>query len=100
MIRYTTIKEIGKDINVNVNYENYDENLVNKTYVESFVRCTVEGVQDKIYDARLLTFDLGKLAAAIKPERDFLFQYLGMTINNFEAQVCSPYILNSDIGAT
>ncbi len=78
MIRYTTVKELGSNDSLTVNYENYTEELVNKTYIETFVKCTVEGVQDKIYDARLLTFDLGKLAAAIRPERDFLFQYLGM----------------------
>lgn len=45
------------------------------TYMQTYVK---RGVELELLDARLNTFDLGILAAAIKPERDLQFNYLGL----------------------
>jgi ribonucleoside-diphosphate reductase alpha chain len=45
---------------------------------KSFAGLIQEGVEAGRIDKRLLSFDLGKLAAALKPERDELFDYLGV----------------------
>ncbi|BCJ92342.1 ribonucleoside-diphosphate reductase [Terrihabitans soli] len=44
-------------------------------YFEAYVR---RGVQLDLLDGELLKFDLPKLARALKPERDLLFQFLGL----------------------
>ncbi len=52
-------------------------------YRSAFVRNIKRGVELKKYDEALLSFDLEKLAAEIKPERDDLFKYLGVeTLND------------------
>ena len=52
-------------------------------YRDAFVRNIRRGVEDKKLDERMLSFDLEKLAAALKPERDDLFRYLGVeTLND------------------
>ena len=48
-----------------------------KKYQDAFVRNIKRGVADKKYDAALADFDLAAISAAIKPERDDLFRYLG-----------------------
>ena len=35
-------------------------------------------MENDLLDARLLQFDLPRLAKALKPERDFQFDYLGL----------------------
>lgn len=47
-------------------------------YKNAFVRNIKRGVEAKKYDAILLTFNLEKLAEALKPERDDLFKYIGI----------------------
>lgn len=47
-------------------------------YRDSFVKNISRGVSEKLYDERLLTFDLQKIAAAIDPSRDRLLTYLGV----------------------
>ncbi len=37
-----------------------------------------KGVDEELLDERLLQFDLGRLGAALKPERDLQFDYLGL----------------------
>jgi ribonucleoside-diphosphate reductase alpha chain len=44
-------------------------------YFESYVQ---HGIQQGLLDATLLNFDLEKLGAALKPERDLDFTYLGL----------------------
>ncbi len=48
-----------------------------KKYQDAFVRNIKLGITDKKYAAELADFDLASIAAAIKPERDDLFRYLG-----------------------
>ncbi len=47
-------------------------------YAEVFPRCVRIGVDAGLLDERLLQFDLSRLAAALKPERDLQFSYLGL----------------------
>ncbi len=76
LVRYNIFKEAG----VEINHENYTTDNIKRIYKEFFIKSTNEGVVDKIYDNRMLDFDLQKLAEAINPERDELFQYLGMQV--------------------
>ncbi len=43
-----------------------------------FVRYITHAVREGMLDERMLDFDLEKLAAVLKPERDDLFRYLGL----------------------
>ncbi|MEZ5607838.1 MAG: ribonucleoside-diphosphate reductase subunit alpha [Burkholderiaceae bacterium] len=47
-------------------------------YAESFPRFIQRGVEQELLDERLLQFDLARLGAALKPERDLQFDYLGL----------------------
>lgn len=47
-------------------------------YARYFPAFVQRGVTLEILDRELATFDLGRLAAALKPERDRLFQFLGL----------------------
>ncbi len=47
-------------------------------YQETFATLLKKGVENDLLDARLLQFDLPRLAKALKPERDFQFDYLGL----------------------
>ncbi len=51
---------------------------VNQAYTDSFARCIKKGVEADLLDEKLLQFDLAKLAAALKPEHDLKFDYLGL----------------------
>jgi ribonucleoside-diphosphate reductase alpha chain len=52
-------------------------------YRSAFARNIKKGVSEKKLDPRMLELDLEKLAAAIVPERDDLFKYLGIeTLND------------------
>jgi ribonucleoside-diphosphate reductase alpha chain len=73
-LMYSTLKETGEELT----YDTYTKETVETIYKKFFLKMTKMGVEDKIYDARLLDFDLEKLATALDPMRDDLFQYLGM----------------------
>jgi ribonucleoside-diphosphate reductase alpha chain len=47
-------------------------------YRTAFARNIKRGVEAKKYDTAMLNYDLDALAAALKPERDDLFKYLGI----------------------
>lgn len=52
-------------------------------YQEGFVRNLKEGVAEKKLAEDMLDFDLEKISAALQPERDDLFRYLGVeTLND------------------
>ncbi len=48
---------------------------VNGEYLPKFIQ---QGISAELLDPRLATFDLPRLAAALKPERDLQFGYLGL----------------------
>ncbi len=47
-------------------------------YRASFLRGIQKGVTEQIFDSRMLNFDLQKIAASLNPERDELFEYMGL----------------------
>ena len=47
-------------------------------YAEYFPQFIKKGVQNELLDEKLLQFDLARLGAALKPERDLQFDYLGL----------------------
>ncbi len=47
-------------------------------YAEYFPGYVKKGVQAELLDEKLLQFDLARLGAALKPERDLQFDYLGL----------------------
>jgi ribonucleoside-diphosphate reductase alpha chain len=47
-------------------------------YAEYFPAFVAKGVQAELLDEQLLGFDLARLGAALKPERDLQFDYLGL----------------------
>lgn len=51
-------------------------------YRQSFITSIQEGVESKTLDPRLLEFDLERLAAELKLERDYLFEYMGLKTLN------------------
>ncbi len=51
---------------------------VDHTYTRSFVHAIQYGVTHKLLDQRMATFDLERLALALVPERDHLFEYMGL----------------------
>lgn len=51
---------------------------VEQEYSHQFVRGIQDGVTHADFDKRLLTFDLERLAAHIVPDRDLLFDYMGL----------------------
>jgi ribonucleoside-diphosphate reductase alpha chain len=56
-------------------YEDVKE--MNKLYETEFEKFISYGVENKLLHKEMQKFDLKKISAAIKPERDLLFQYLG-----------------------
>ncbi len=49
-----------------------------QAYTEYFPQFIQKGVDNELLDARLLKFNLARLAAALKPQRDLQFDYLGL----------------------
>jgi len=47
-------------------------------YADYFPNYIQKGVDAELLDAKLLTFDLKRLGAALKPQRDLQFDYLGL----------------------
>ncbi|MEO8121974.1 MAG: ribonucleoside-diphosphate reductase subunit alpha, partial [Rhodoferax sp.] len=49
-----------------------------QAYIDYFPQFIQKGVDNELLDAKLLTFDLQRLGAALKAERDLKFDYLGL----------------------
>ena len=49
-----------------------------QNYIEYFPKFIKKGIEAELLDAKLAQFDLKKLAAALAPERDLQFGYLGL----------------------
>ncbi|MBP6903397.1 MAG: ribonucleoside-diphosphate reductase subunit alpha [Burkholderiaceae bacterium] len=47
-------------------------------YIDYFPQFIKKGVENELLDPKLQQFDLARLAAALKPERDLQFDYLGL----------------------
>ncbi len=67
---------------ISENLDVADKDFADK-YKTAFARNIKEGVADKKLAESMLDFDMDKITAAIKPERDDLFKYLGVeTLND------------------
>ncbi len=51
---------------------------VDHVYCQHFKKGITQGVEQKIFDARFADFDLERLALSLVPERDHLFDYMGL----------------------
>ncbi|WP_449369578.1 ribonucleoside-diphosphate reductase subunit alpha [Thiomonas sp.] len=58
--------------------EDIPQERMTQRYAEYFPRCIKEGVELELLDERLAQFDLARLGAALKAERDLQFDYLGL----------------------
>jgi len=54
------------------------QHQMSERYAEYLAAYIKKGVQAELLDERLLQFDLARLGAALKPERDLQFDYLGL----------------------
>ncbi|QDV18262.1 Ribonucleoside-diphosphate reductase 1 subunit alpha [Gimesia panareensis] len=55
-----------------------DVNELNQLYVDRFQQFLNDGIEAKRLSPDLLSFDLNRIALALEPKRDHLFQYLGL----------------------
>ncbi len=70
LLMHTIAKEIlGKEVS---------QEQMGEAYINYFPQFIKKGVDNDLLDEKLLQFDLKKLAAALKPERDLQFDYLGL----------------------
>ena len=54
------------------------QDAMGQAYLEYFPQFIQKGVDNELLDERLLTFDLARLGAALKADRDLQFDYLGL----------------------
>jgi ribonucleoside-diphosphate reductase alpha chain len=70
LLLHTIVKEvIGEEV---------PSSEMGARYAEYFPQFIKKGVQNELLDERLQQFDLARLGAALKPERDLQFDYLGL----------------------
>ncbi|WP_228767926.1 ribonucleoside-diphosphate reductase subunit alpha [Limnohabitans sp. DM1] len=70
LLMHTIAKEIlGKEVT---------QDQMPEAYIDYFPQFIKKGVDNDLLDEKLLQFDLKRLAAALKPERDMQFDYLGL----------------------
>ena len=70
LLMYSIAKEVwGKEVT---------QAEMAQNYIDNFAACINKGVDNELLDARLLQFDLPRLAKALKAERDLQFDYLGL----------------------
>ena len=70
LLLHTIVKEvIGEEV---------PSSEMGARYAEYFPQFIKKGVQNELLDEKLQQFDLARLGAALKPERDLQFDYLGL----------------------
>ncbi len=70
LLLHTIVREVlGRDVT---------QDLMGQAYIEYFPQFIQKGVDNDLLDERLLKFNLPRLAAALKPQRDLQFDYLGL----------------------
>ncbi|WP_240620443.1 ribonucleoside-diphosphate reductase subunit alpha [Limnohabitans planktonicus] len=70
LLMHTIAKEIlGKEVT---------QDQMPEAYIDYFPQFIKKGVDNDLLDEKLLQFDLKRLSAALKPERDMQFDYLGL----------------------
>lgn len=70
LLLHTIVREVlGRDVT---------QDHMAQAYTEYFPQFIQKGVDNELLDPRLLKFNLARLAAALKPQRDLQFDYLGL----------------------
>ena len=77
---YVTARLLLNSIRREVLGEEVSQAEMATRYAEYFPQFIKQGIAAELLDERLAQFDLERLAAALKPERDNQFQYLGLQI--------------------
>ena len=75
---YATARLLLHTIRREVLGEEVAHEAMGTRYAEYFPKFIQKGVDNELLDEKLLQFDLGRLGAALKPERDMQFDYLGL----------------------
>ena len=75
---YATARLLLHTIRREVLGEEVTQEDMGTRYAEYFPQFIAKGVQNELLDERLQQFDLERLGAALKPERDLKFDYLGL----------------------
>ncbi|MFN3594641.1 MAG: ribonucleoside-diphosphate reductase subunit alpha [Thiobacillaceae bacterium] len=75
---YVTARLLLNSIRREVLGEEVSQAQMATRYAEYFPQFIKQGIAAELLDERLAQFDLERLAAALKPERDYQFQYLGL----------------------
>jgi len=75
---YATARLLFHTIAKEVLGQDFAQSEMGAAYVDYFPRFVRKGVAAELLDERLQQFDLPRLAAALKPERDLQFDYLGL----------------------
>ena len=75
---YVTARLLLHTIAKEVLGETVSLSQLGERYPEHFAQCIRTGVQNELLDERLQQYDLARLGAALKPERDLQFDYLGL----------------------
>ena len=75
---YVTARLLLHTIAKEVLGETVSLSQLGERYPEQFAQCIRTGVQNELLDERLQQYDLARLGAALKPERDLQFDYLGL----------------------
>ncbi|KRD27409.1 MULTISPECIES: ribonucleoside-diphosphate reductase subunit alpha [Acidovorax] len=70
LLLHTIVREVlGREVT---------QDAMGQAYIEYFPQFIKKGVDNELLDPRLLTFDLARLGAALKADRDLQFDYLGL----------------------
>ena len=75
---YATARLLLHTIRREVLGEEVAHEAMGNRYAEYFPKFIQKGVDNELLDEKLLQFDLARLGAALKPERDMQFDYLGL----------------------
>ena len=75
---YATARLLMHTIRREVLGEEVTHEQMQVRYAEYFPKFIAKGVQNELLDEKLQQFDLVRLGAALKPERDLKFDYLGL----------------------
>ena len=75
---YATARLLMHTIRREVLGEEVTHEEMTERYAEYFPQFIAKGVQNDLLDEKLQQFDLARLGAALKPERDLQFDYLGL----------------------
>ena len=75
---YATARLLMHTIRREVLGEEVTHEQMQVRYAEYFPKFIAKGVENELLDEKLQQFDLARLGAALKPERDLKFDYLGL----------------------